>query len=77
MTPMPLMALPFDIAPFRVIDCFLGAISAVEEVFEEDIMIFGREIFSVETYILMKAPVCGGDFPPQVTVNSHHKKEMK
>ena len=38
------MALSLDVATLRVTICFLGAISAVEEIFYEKFFIFEREI---------------------------------
>jgi len=59
---MVLMALPLDVALLSVTVCLLGAINAMEEAFVN----FKREILSVRAQLSTKAPICCGDFPPQV-----------
>ena len=51
---MVLIALSFDATLLRVITCFLGAISAVEEAFEENFVFFGRKILGVGTQFSVK-----------------------
>jgi len=72
--PMVLMALPLNVS-LRVTVYFLGAIGAMEEAFLG--WYFGREILLVGTQILMKAPVCGGDFSSLVirrSILTTHKR---
>jgi len=62
------MTLPFEVEPLTV--HFLGAMVDLEESFWG--RFFGGEILNVNTQILMKVPVCGGDFSLRIIKRSIH-----